>query len=300
MTRKKALNIALGLILGLGLWVGLAFVVGVQKQDLQALWMRLSLFHCGVIFILTFFLALMGAHKWEIMAHMLHKTQPAQSKAFYRRHIIWQSWTGQFVSPTLVLIFGRGLAEKKHASFRAGAFSGVIDFAGEALFLAATLISGALALFGIIGWMEYIMLSLLSCILVFLASYVLVKRFRKNWLPLFPHFMFWSFMRVLLILTRLVWGVFALGVIISPLSVAAAAPLVAGLSLIPITPGNLGIIEWGWAGVLALGGQSPLEAALLAMGFRVLVLIAQTLLVAVYEVGNYTIKACQKDKAMPK
>jgi uncharacterized membrane protein YbhN (UPF0104 family) len=90
-------------------------------------------------------------------------------------------------------------------------------------------------------------------------------------------------LRVLVTGVRLVVGVPALSLAISWTAVAMAGPLVALLAVIPLTPGNLGIAEWGWVGVLSWAKENPLDAGLLAMGFRVLVLIAQTLLLAAGE-----------------
>ncbi len=48
------------------------------------------------------------------------------------------------------------------------------------------------------------------------------------------------------------------------------------VALLPLTPGNLGTAEWGWVGVLTLAGEGAVEAALLALGTRLLALVAQS------------------------
>jgi uncharacterized membrane protein YbhN (UPF0104 family) len=66
---------------------------------------------------------------------------------------------------------------------------------------------------------------------------------------------------------------------------ALAIPVLILASIIAITPGNLGISEWGWVGVLMVFGTSKLDAAEFAILRRVVVLVAIILcnvLVALY------------------
>ena len=99
---------------------------------------------------------------------------------------------------------------------------------------------------------------------------LLVRAAGKRWMPeelhgaLWPVFG-WSFARAALTVLRLVVGVQALGLFLSGLKVAAVAPLVSVLALIPLTPGNLGVAEWGWQGALVYAGEGAVAAALYAV-----------------------------------
>ncbi len=60
----------------------------------------------------------------------------------------------------------------------------------------------------------------------------------------------------------------AVGASVDPLLVLLAYVAAATLSMIPITPGGLGFVEAGLAGVLALAGASPDEAVLATLLYR--------------------------------
>ena len=60
----------------------------------------------------------------------------------------------------------------------------------------------------------------------------------------------------------------AVGASVDPLLVLLAYVAAATLSMIPITPGGLGFVEAGLAGVLTLAGASPDEAVLATLLYR--------------------------------
>lgn len=94
---------------------------------------------------------------------------------------------------------------------------------------------------------------------------------------------------MLMVTVRLVAGAPALGLVIDPVSIAAAAPVVALVMVLPLTPGNLGIAEWSWVGVLVYGGVNAVDVGLMAVGFRVLIIVVQSLLLAVID-GLYRVR----------
>ena len=282
----RFLKITVGLVLGLGLCVALVWRLGVSQEDVLRLVSGVSGLHVAIVFLLTALLAWSGARKWALWSEALcaagQKTE-CESAPPYLRHMIWQSWLGQFVPPSLAVILGRGMAEKKETSFRSGAISGTLDQAMEFLFLAALLPAGIAVLWFHKGFAEFLGLTALGWFLAATTTYVVARQVRPAWCFYLVRLMGWSMLRVALTVLRLVWGAPALGLSIDLLAIAAASPVVALLALIPLTPGNLGLAEWGWVGALAFAGTNPLEAGLLALGFRLLVLVAQTLLLGGYE-----------------
>jgi uncharacterized protein (TIRG00374 family) len=79
--------------------------------------------------------------------------------------------------------------------------------------------------------------------------------------------------RVVLLLVRLQLVACALGVMI-PWEIILIGMSVFQLSwLLSVTPGGIGIAEWGWVGVLVRYGFSPSDAALLSIAFRLYLFI---------------------------
>lgn len=78
-------------------------------------------------------------------------------------------------------------------------------------------------------------------------------------------------------------AVLVAGVGLSPYTEPAiiAFPLILVIALIPITPGNLGIMEWSWSAVLVSAGAPISAAGLFAIVARVVSLLAAVLIVAV-------------------
>ncbi|HAX91315.1 MAG TPA: hypothetical protein DCY07_03790 [Rhodospirillaceae bacterium] len=167
---------------------------------------------------------------------------------------------------------------------RSGLWNGVLDQGLEFILLASLLGGSFMVFLNGGGWLALIGYGVAGVAAVFGAAWV-----GQRWLPaalravLWP-VLGWSLARVLLTTLRLVIGVWAFSLSLSALSVVAATPVVGMLAVIPLTPANLGIAEWGWQGVLAFAGENSVQAALYPVGFRVLVLLAQTLLLGVNEV----------------
>ena len=69
-----------------------------------------------------------------------------------------------------------------------------------------------------------------------------------------------SFLRFLLIYVRVAIVLMAIGQTIPLGTVSLAFPLVQASQLLSLTPGNIGIAEWSWVGLIAFQG-GPIEAA---------------------------------------
>lgn len=280
----RIIKIVGGLALGLLLCWGLIVRLNIQPADALRLMTQLSWPSVVGVFLLTGLMAWTGAHKWSLWAQAFAGPSPEKTETpNYLRHMIWQSWIGQFVPPSLAVIVGRGMAERHGASFRQGALSGVYDQAMEFLFLSAMLVASVAVLWFKKDFLTFVVLSLLGWAMAYGLVYLIARKVRPFLCFYLPRLMLWSMVRVALTVARLVLGAPALGLSIDLLSIAAASSVVALLALIPLTPGNLGIAEWGWVGVLSFAGNDAFQAGLLALGFRVLVLVVQTLLLMGYE-----------------
>lgn len=278
----------LGMILGLGLCVGLFLYLDLSSLDFRHMfthsrWPSIVLIPIS----LTILLMLTGAWKWSLLTEVLTEGKgqaKEQGYLFFLRHYLWQNWLGLFVPPSIAIIAGRGVAHRHDTGFKSGALNGFIDQALEFSFIAALIPIGLLYLLGEIGVIELVLISLFFQIIVG----ALLWRLSLLWRPslkvmtVLP-ILFLSIVRVNLTLIRLAVGAATLGLTIAFWKIVASAPAVSLLALIPMTPGNLGIAEWGWTGILVWAGSNPVDAGLLAIGFRLLVMAIQTILLGGYE-----------------
>ncbi|SMC13973.1 hypothetical protein ROA7745_03835 [Roseovarius aestuarii] len=96
-----------------------------------------------------------------------------------------------------------------------------------------------------------------------------------------------SVLRYLVMLARAPLIVIALGYSISSLDAAQGFTIVQTTQLAAFTPGNLGLQEWGWSGVLAFlgyGFEKPLEFALAlrVMGLTSMIIVTPLLMAPVF------------------
>lgn len=288
MSRASALLLTLaGLGLGVALCVTLALWQGVEAADLRDLAARFSWMGSALVLLLSAALMLCGAEKWKIFSPAWHGITAREPKAgFFLRHFLWQNWVGQFVPTSLALVLGRGVAARhlKDVKITSGVGGGLFDQAMDFAFFCAMLPGAALVLFAGGGWDSFFAGSAVGTLLTLVAA-----KLGARWMPqgvrtaLRP-LLFWSFARAWLTLLRLIVGVKAFGLSLALLAIATLTPIVAFVALVPLTPGNLGLAEWGWVGGLAFMGQDAHEAALYVLGFRLLVLLAQTLLLGLNEI----------------
>lgn len=288
---RRAVFVALSLAFGLALCVYVFRQAQIGWNDLNTLRHSLSPLACLVVLVLSHALMLVGARKWAILSAALRGPDAAQpDDAFFLRHFLWQSWVGQFVPPSLAIILGRGLAERFGAGGRisTGLWSGLLDQAMAFALLSSFAGGSVLVLFyggGVVAFLSGAAggVAPAACLAWSARRWLVPEVLRQAVWPLF----FWSFVRGVLVILRLVIGVQALGLFLSCLYVAALSPVISLLALIPLTPGNLGIAEWGWQAGLVWTGQGVVAATLYAAGFRLLILVAQTLLLGFNELYGF-------------
>lgn len=279
--RWMIFRVVVGLALGLALCVALYAHLEVKSGDWERLWGGLSWSWTAIVLGLTMLHWWSGARKWAVWSLALHGAAGKEPAAgFFLRHIAWQNWYGQFLPPTLAIVLGRSWAARHMpgVNWRAGAGNGIYDQAMEFLLLSSLLPAAWLVLRDHVGVMVWGPVAVAG--MAVMAALIGLSR---RWLPerlgpFLPSLLAWSALRVVVVIARLVAGAPALSLAIDWASIAATAPVVALLMIVPLTPGNLGIAEWGWVGVLAYGGTDPVEAGLMAVGFRLLMIAVQTAL----------------------
>lgn len=92
----------------------------------------------------------------------------------------------------------------------------------------------------------------------------------------------WSFLRLLLLALRAVVIAIVFAPAASPLLVAAGYPAVGLIAALPITPAGLGVMEWSWSGVLIASGAAAPNAAIAALGLRLVSLASLTVIMALF------------------
>lgn len=275
------------MLLGLGLCAGLFYYLklpasGIQHMFTHSLWPTIIL----VPLSLTILLMLTGAWKWKILTKALAGEkggQEEQGYSFFLRHYLWQNWIGLFVPPSVAIVAGRGIAQRHQSGFKSGALNGFWDQFLEFAFLAVLIPVGLFFLLGKIGVVELVSVSALLHFILGALFWLISRALRPTEKSCALSVLFLSSLRVFLTIVRLAVGATTLGLTISFWKISASAPIVSLLALIPVTPGNLGIAEWGWTGVLVWAGSNPIEAGMLAIGFRLLVMMIQTLILGLYE-----------------
>lgn len=94
----------------------------------------------------------------------------------------------------------------------------------------------------------------------------------------------WSLLRLLLLALRAVVIAVVFAPAASPLLVAAGYPAVGLIAALPITPAGLGVMEWSWSGVLIASGAAAPNAAIAALGLRLVSLVSLTVIMALFAV----------------
>lgn len=283
--RAYVLLSVLGFGLGFALCVWIVLWQGMGAGDIGALQATFSARSSGLLFLLTAALMYSGEKKWELLATAWSGTTGQKlPHSFFRRHYIWQNWIGMFVPPSLAIILGRSVASRSSAgNLRSGFWNGVFDQLTDFALLCAFLPGSAAVLLVGSGW-GWFLGGCVFGVAGFAATGLALRRFLPEQLrPYYWQIFFWSLTRAALIVLRLMIGVWALGLSFPLLSVASLTPIVSFTALIPLIPGNLGLAEWGWVGGLVYAGQTAREAALYAFGYRLLVMVAQTILLGLNE-----------------
>jgi hypothetical protein len=275
-----------GMAAGLLLCWALIARLGLRAEDWMRPYHALSWTWTGIIALVTAFLWWSGARKWAIWSRAMHGAAGAEPlPRFFMRHYAWQNWIGLFVPPQLAIILGRSWAVRHMpgVGWRAGVGNAFYDQLMEFVFLAGLLPAAGLVLLYHVDGTVWLPVAAGGMLAAGGAMWLLRSRIPAGASPFLFSLLAWSAARVILTVISYVLGAWALRLAIDPSHIVAAAPLVAGLVLIPLTPGNLGLAEWGWTGVLALAGTNAAAAGLFALGFRVLMLVVQSALLIVHE-----------------
>ncbi len=291
--RKRWFSALAGMSVGLSLCAALVLRFDVQSHDWIRLFHNVSWPWVIAVVTLTVLLWWSGARKWALFSSALHGDSGKEpASGFFLRHFAWQNWLGQFVPPALAIVLGRCWASRRMpgVGVRAGAGSAIYDQAFEFVLLMGLLPAAYTVLSDHAVWFVWVPMAVLG--VWFAASAIFLCR---CWLPqgIQEHLgalLGWSALRVVLTVVRIIAGAPALGFNIEPAHIVAASPVVAILALIPLTPGNLGLAEWGWSGVLIYAGTASLTAGLFALGFRLLIYGVQTAVLAAQELMFFILK----------
>lgn len=273
LPRKYLWQSLIGLTLGVALCYSLAGHVQLNAAALTGLLNHIDpLAVCGAL-LLSVVMLETGARKWAWLDRHFdgHAVKPHH---YYLRHYLWQNWLAQILPGTVALILGRALVTHVGAekNWKRGLRSGLIDQLSELFILLAFVPATVWQLFAHGSWAVWLLLGL-GCLLF--SGWVGHKLLPRYVLPVV---LFWSFLRIGAITLRLIMGVQVFALAIPAAVVAYATPVATLTALLPLTPGNLGLAEWGWTYTLQLWEVPVATGALYVFSFRILVFALQSLL----------------------
>ncbi len=273
MRKKYLLQSLLGLSLGAVLCVALARHTRIDGAMLHDLLQRFDPLYAGLCLLLSMAMLETGVRKWAYLdVHFDgHTLRPHR---YYLRHYIWQNWLAQILPGTVALILGRALVT--HAggekNWKRGLRSGLIDQLSELFVLLAFLPGTFWQLYTQGSFAFWLGQGLLTLLAATLLGHKILPR------VILPAVIGWSFLRIAAITLRLVFGALVFALPVGSAAIAYATPLATLTALLPLTPGNLGLAEWGWTYALQLWQVDLTAAALYLLSFRLLAFALQSLL----------------------
>jgi hypothetical protein len=273
LPRKYLWQSLIGLTLGLALCASLAGHVQLNADALTGLLAKVDPFAaCGAL-LLSVVMLETGARKWSWLDRHFDGHAPKPHR-YYLRHYLWQNWLAQILPGTVALILGRALvthvAEEKN--WKRGLRSGLIDQLSELFILLAFIPATLWQLWAQGSWESWLAFGMASLLAAGWLGHRLVPRY------VLPVVLFWSFLRIGAITLRLILGAQVFALAIPAAVVAYATPVATLTALLPLTPGNLGLAEWGWTYTLQLWDVPAVTGALYVLSFRILVFALQSLL----------------------
>lgn len=273
LPKKYIWQSLVGMALGLALCTSLAGHVQLERAALHRLLDNLDLLALLGALLLSVVMLETGARKWAYLDTHFDGHAPKPHR-YYLRHYLWQNWLAQILPGTVALILGRALVTHVGAekNWKRGLRSGLIDQLSE-LFILLAFVPATLGQLWTQGsWPLWLAIGM-GCLLV--SGWLGHKIAPRYVLPMV---LFWSFLRIAAITVRLIMGVKVFALAIPAAAVAYATPVATLTALLPLTPGNLGLAEWGWTYTLHLWGVPVAVGALYVLSFRILVFALQSLL----------------------
>lgn len=273
MNKRRVIQSLVGSGLGLALCWGLINQTSLDWQHLTELLEQLDGMALMGVVLISWLMIEAAARKWACLDHLRDGVVP-QSHRFYLRHTIWQSWLAQLLPAPVAVIAGRALVthQTDGQNWRRGLKNGLHDQLSELLVIVAFIPGTLWQLSAQIGWLPWLVC---GCVVTALATWLGHRFWPRLIMPLVIG---WSFTRIALMTLRLILGIAVFALPISYAAAAFATPLATLTALLPLTPGNIGVAEWGWAYALTLWHVAPATGALYAFSFRITVLAVQAVL----------------------
>ena len=287
----------------------------------------LNPFYTLLVVVSIFLYLWLAAYKWQSITHELTPDRK-QSQKFYLSYITLGSLIGQFMPQQLSLISIQSLAIRIHKinTLSKGFFTVIYDQFFN--FLIPLLLLPSAILF-IIGYISLPIAFFASLSTLFIAHYV-IRRWHKSLIVLaikgyciaqrrifrnkkyaeleqhaanipvfgtrFTISLFWlALIRYIFLVLQRLLVLLAAGLNIKLWAILFATPLVYLAMLLSITPGNLGVMEWSWIGVLGLLHVPTVDSASFALMQRILTLLS-IVFIALCFVANFAIERFSRIK----
>lgn len=291
----------LSLILGVTCIYLIIYFTPITIKDIYLKFKQINLIYIILIFTTTFINNYLLAYKWKQVIQRLSKKQ-TKPQIFYLFYIVLGALVGIVIPRQLSMLTVQSLATNLHKvsnlsnGFLSAIYNQILNLVIPLLLLPPTILFA----------LKYIPLSVtifLSVAIVCIAPYIIRKwqkpiiifilkiyyKLKKNpkgdkpdlstevsvLKPSFTIHLYWiTVLFHALGIFRNYLVVIAAGLNIKLSIVVLGTPLIYLAMLLSITPGNLGIMEWTWIGILEFYNVSPQDAASFAILQRILLTLS--------------------------
>lgn len=313
--KARVLFSLIGFVAAIAVTIGLAIWSGIGLSDIATQFRNSPFWLVPLVAVLTGFQIALSAFKWRlVLSHISPEMTKKETFGFFYFVSVASAFLSHLMTSYLSAIVVRSWAAKRAHSLPLGKGASTSLF--EQLFDVAVILA-ALAptvLVYIVGGSFVLWAALTSASLILgLSVFLILGRISQN-LPagdahgsivarVFAAFagaqnagLFRaatvvqlysiSVLRYLLILVRAPLTAVTLFTGIGIVATTQGFTVVQSMQLASLTPGNLGIQEWSWTGVLSLTGVSVETAAAFAIAYRLVTFTAMSL-VAILSGGAY-------------
>ena len=301
LNKKTIAYSVLSLILGFACIYLIIYFTPISWKDIYLKFKKINLNYILLIIIVTFINNYFLAYKWKQVIQRLSEKQ-TKSQIFYLFYIVLGALVGIVIPRQLSMLTVQSLATNLHKvsnlsnGFLSAIYNQILNLVIPLLLVPPTIlfalkyISLSVTIFlsvAIVCIAPLIIRKWQKPIIIFLLKiyYKLKKNHKGNkpdlltevpvLKPSFTIHLYWiTVLFHALGIFRNYLVVIAAGLNIKLWIILLGTPLIYLAMLLSITPGNLGIMEWSWIGILELYNVSPQDAATFAILQRILLTLS--------------------------
>ena len=302
--------LALEVLLAFALIIGLFIAAQEDVSEIARILLRFAGWPIAAVFALTAAQVYLSACKWAFVLRA-HETHVREAQRFYFYHTATGMMLGQFLPPQIGAMTTRVISLKlrhQHSPIATGAYSSAYEQVYDIIIPLAILPASFMALtsqWSPKSWLFSACAGVLAAALLVHGAAVIIGRstraqhlatrlfamVERSDMPIgMPGMISPGSTRYLIMLSGIRYTAILLrhavvaitcgGLAIGAWHAVMLAPAIHCIALLSITPGAVGIVEWGWVGLLGHFVAAPLSvAAVFALSLRLTFVLALGLLV---------------------